>query len=100
MDISDSLWELATDSTLRISLIAAELATKKARRPGHRQKNLGELAAKLYLVHVNLEPPNPNKQKFLLGRGGVEELLEKLEQMCTVFNQSSFAGQTRVATST
>ena len=57
MDNSDSVWELAMASTLRVSSIAAKLAAEK-KRPGKQEKNLGELAGRLLCVHAALGRPS------------------------------------------
>lgn len=81
MENLDSLWELAKASTSRVSYTAAMLAASQ-KTPGKSEHILGELAARLCVVHKALDLPSPDEQQILWRR--LEKLLRQLERVCTV----------------
>ena len=78
---SDALWELALASTSQVSCVAARLAAIQ-KNPGRSALVLGELAARLCVVHKALDRPSPGQQHIVWRR--LEKLLKHLERVCTV----------------
>ena len=73
-------------STSQVSCIAARLAASQ-RSPGRSELVLGELAARLCVVHKALDRPSPGQQQIVWRR--LEKLLRQLERVCTVSIQAN-----------
>lgn len=86
MENFDYLWELAKASSSRVSVIAAMLAASQ-KNPGKSEHILGELAARLLVVHETLDRPSPDQQQIVWRR--LEKFLKDLERVCTVSIQAN-----------